>query len=138
MNWTERGRRGGSEDIGPDVELASALGSVDPESWDPSYWMRFRMRVTRQAGAELARRRLMAELTVEDVLSGWARAIVPMAVLAAGIAAVILMRSGSTGAPEHVTVEELLTAGLGDETIPATLSNDDGTASMIAFAGETF
>lgn len=136
MNWTEQGRRG--DDLGPDVELTSALESVDPASWDPNYWMRFRARVLGRASAELARRRLMAELTVGDVLSGWARAIVPTAILAAAVAALILMRSASVAVPDRATVEDLLVAGIQDQTIPAALSSDDGGASMVAFAGESF
>ncbi len=138
MSWTEWWRRGGSDEVGPDVDVASALESVDPESRDPNYWMRFGARVMRRAGTELARRRRMADLTVGDVLSGWARAILPTAILAAAVAALILMRTASVAAPVQTTVEDLLVAGLEDETIPATLSRDDGPVSMVAFAGERF
>jgi hypothetical protein len=80
----------------------------------------------------------MADLTVGDVLSAWARAIVPTAILAAAVAAMILVRTASTNVAERATVEDLLVAGIEDQTIPATLSGDDDGPSMVAFAGETF
>lgn len=139
MSWrTEQGRRGGSDELGRDPELSSALKSVDPASRDPNYWMRFHRNVMSRAGAELSRRRLMAELTMGDVLSSWARAIVPTALLAAAVAALVLARTMSVQAPARATVEDLLVAGLGDQSIPAALSSDAESGPAVAFAGESF
>ena len=123
---------------GQDVELGSYLRFVDPASSDPNYWLRFQSWVLKSAGPELARRRLMADLTVGDVIMGWSRTLVPAAMLAAALAGLFAMRSGTTAAaPVAVGVEELLVVGIEDETIPVTLDNDE-TATAVAFAGERF
>jgi hypothetical protein len=122
-----------------DLELAAFLEGVDPASFDPNYWLRFQSWVLKGAAPELARRRLMAHLTVSEVLTGWARAVVPAAVAAAMMAGVFLLRSDEPVAV-HVapaSVEELLLAGMGDETFPATLHSEEA-ASAIAFASERF
>ncbi|NJD17748.1 MAG: hypothetical protein FIA95_00460 [Gemmatimonadetes bacterium] len=127
--------------LGPDDEeardprVASALGPLDPASQDPGYWVRFQSRVMQNVGPELARRRLMADFTVGDVLTGWARALVPTAVLAAAVAALVLLRQ--TPAAPPATVEELLTAGVAAQTIPAALEAGEAAAS-VTFAAERF
>ncbi len=52
-----------TEGLNQEDELAQALGLLDPAQQDPSYWVRFRSWVVSNAGAELARRRLVRELT---------------------------------------------------------------------------
>jgi hypothetical protein len=118
-----------------DLKIAPALESLDPASWDATFWMRFQSRVMQGAGPELARRRLMADLTVADVLTGWARALVPTAVLAAAVAALVLMRPAPAALP--ATVEDLLTAGIETQTIPEVLDEGEAAAS-VAFATERF
>ncbi|HSW28031.1 MAG TPA: hypothetical protein VLH75_00940 [Longimicrobiales bacterium] len=132
-NWTTPG--GADDDEARDVGVASALGFLDPASRDPGFWMRFQARVLQGAAPELARRRLMADLTVGDVLTGWARALVPTAVLAAAVAALVLIRL--TPAPLPATVEDLLTAGIQTRTIPEALHESEAAAS-VAFATERF
>ena len=118
-----------------DLEIGSALEFLDPASRDPSFWMRFQSRVMQGAGPELARRRLMADLTVGDVLTGWARALVPTAVLAAAVAVLVLMRPAPAVLP--ASVEDLLTAGIETQTIPEALDESEAAAS-VAFAVERF
>lgn len=130
---------GGSDELGRDLELASALEFIDPAAGDPNYWLRFQSWVMARAGHELARRRMMADLTIGEVLSGWARAVVPVAMVAAVVAAFVLLRPTPVTAPARVTVEDLLVAGLDDEAFPATLTRDDeAAAEAVAFAGERF
>ena len=118
-----------------DLVIGSALESLDPASRDPGFWMRFQSRVMQGAGPELARRRLMADLTVGDVLTGWARALVPTAVLAAAVAALVLMRPAPAALP--ATLEDVLTAGIETQTIPEVLDQGEAAAS-VAFAAERF
>ena len=118
-----------------DPEIGSALESWDPASADPGYWLRFRARVLQACTPELARRRLMADLTVGDVLSGWARALVPTAMLAAAVAALVLIRLTPRAVP--VTVEDLLVADIGTQTIPEALAESEAAAS-VAFVAERF
>ena len=122
-----------------DLEVAALLEWVDPASADPNYWLRFQSWVLKGAAPELARRRLMTNLTVGDVLVGWSRAVIPPAVAAAAIAAFILTHPLQTGGElaSAASVEELLVAGMGYEPIPATLVNEEA-ASTVAFAEETF
>jgi hypothetical protein len=124
---------------GQDLELASHLRFADPASGDANYWLRFQSWVLENAAPELARRRLMADLTVGDLLAAWARTLVPAAMLAAALAGLIVARSAvaSRPAPLAVGVEELLVSGIEDETIPVTLRNDE-SATAVAFAGDRF
>ncbi|MCG6987257.1 MAG: hypothetical protein LJF06_03575 [Gemmatimonadetes bacterium] len=126
-----------TDELGRDMAVAELLGPLSPEVDDPSYWMRFKTRVMRGASGELARRRLMADVTVGDVLVSWARAVVPTAVLAAALAGLMLMRAHVAPAATPARVEELLVAGMESETIPATLSRSE-TETQIAFASERF
>jgi hypothetical protein len=128
----------GDAELGRDMELASALRFADPAADDPNYWLRFRAWVMKNAAAELARRRLMAELTMGDVVTSWARAVVPSALAAAVVAGLVLLRGSEVaGPPVPVGVEELLVVGLDEEAIPSVLAADEATA-FVAFAAERF
>lgn len=129
----------GDDEVGRDLEVAAFLRSADPASADANYWLRFQSWVLKNAAPELARRRLMSDLTMGDVLMGWARAVVPTAVAASLLAGVLLLRPAGEG-QQHATaasVEDLLVAGMEDETIPATLVQGEAEASL-AFASERF
>lgn len=115
-----------------DAELTEALSSLDPASVDPNYWFRFHGQVMAGADSELARRRMMAKLTVGDVLASWSRTLVPTAMLAAAVAALILIRTGSLEGP--VTADGLLTS---DEVVPVMLPQEAHTA-FASFAAEIF
>lgn len=123
-----------TDEFGRDIELARALAVIDPESRDPNYWLRFRGWVLNGASRELARRRMMAELTVGDVVGSWARALVPSALLAAVLAAVVLWR---TGTPLPVSVEELLVSEIRGETIRV-MASPARAAEAVTFAAEAF
>lgn len=128
----------GADELGRDIELASALQFVDPATDDPNYWLRFRAWVMESAASELARRRLMADLTMGDVVTSWARAVVPTALAAAVVAGLVLLRgTGITVTPVPVGVEELLVVDLEEEAIPSALAADEATA-FVAFAAERF
>jgi hypothetical protein len=135
MSWMWRTRGGSEGEEARDPGIGSALGSWDPASTDPGFWLRFQARVLQAAAPELARRRLMADLTVGDVLTGWARTLVPTAVLAAAVAALVLVRHAPQAAP--ASVEDLLTAGMETPTIPEALAESEAAAS-VAFAAERF
>lgn len=135
IDWLTSGEAA-SDDLGRDMELAEALESLDPALADPNYWLRFRGWVTSGAARELARRRLMAQLTVGDVLTSWARTVVPTAVLAAALAGLLLLRSEAPPSP-LVGVEELLVTEIPSETVPVLLT-PEGTEGVVAFAAEIF
>jgi hypothetical protein len=128
---------GRTDEMGRDMELADVLKRLAPEHADPNYWMRFREWVVSEAAGELARRRLVAHLTVSDVMSSWARALLPTAALAAALAGIILMRGPEDHLQQMVSVEELLVSDLEGETIPATLGPDT-SGPAITFASEIF
>jgi hypothetical protein len=128
----------GTDELGRDMELASALQFVDPATDDANYWLRFRAWVMKSAATELARRRLVAELTMGDVVTSWARAVVPTALAAAVVAGLVLLRGAEVvGPPVPVGVEELLVVDLEEEAIPSALAADEATA-FVAFAAERF
>jgi hypothetical protein len=120
--------------LGRDRELAEALFHLDPESQDPRYWLRFRTWVMNGATLELARRRRLAQMTVGDVVHSWARALVPTALLAAALAAILLWRVGSM---PPMTVEELLISEIQGETIPM-MASPARSFEAVTFASEAF
>ncbi|MEK6851948.1 MAG: CBS domain-containing protein [Candidatus Thermoplasmatota archaeon] len=69
MSRTWRNPMGPGDEEGRDMELASILVVVDPAKADPNYWLRFQSWVMEAAAPELARRRLMADLTVGEVMT---------------------------------------------------------------------
>ncbi len=99
---------------------------LDPGSGDPGFWERFHRRVMASAGPELARRRLTQDLTVFDVLRSWGRAVVPVALMAATLAGILLVQGDSAlqSAP-MMTVEEFLDASLGGDPMPGVLLSED-------------
>lgn len=138
-----QGDRVSSEGIDPRVR--QWLSSLDPAETDPAYWLRFQQSVMRRASRELARRRALADLTVTDVVSGWARTVVPSALLAAAAAAVFLLQPqptavAGTSTERVLQVEEVLAEGDG-QSIPAVLSDEALQGAMpsgVMFASEIF
>ena len=86
---------------------AAALEASDPAYADTNDWFRCRSWVMTGAARELARRRVMADLTVGDVLTSWARAVVPTAVLAAVMAGIMLMLASKLGPGLPFTRQEI-------------------------------
>ena len=126
-NWFNRGDHR-TDELGRDMELAGALESLDPASIDPNYWFRFHGRVMAGARTELARRRMTASLTVSDVLASWSRTVLPTAMLAAALAALMLVRTGSGALQAPLA---------GDEPVPVMLSNEAPVA-FASFTAEIF
>jgi hypothetical protein len=136
MNWLRRDISG-SDEPGRDMVVAEALESLDPASHDPNYWFRFHGRVMAGAESELARRRMLANLTVTDLMASWSRTVVPTAMLAAAVAALLLIRSG-TGSFQHaVGVEEFLLTDIPTESVPAMLETDAPMSATI-FTSDIF
>lgn len=117
-----------------DTGLTEALGSLDPASVDPNYWFRFHGQVMAGADRELARRRMMTRLTVGDVLASWSRTLVPTALLAAAVATLILIRTGSGSLESPASADGLLAS---DEVVPVLLPHEAHTA-FASFAAEIF
>lgn len=136
INWLrEQGL--GSEIVNQDAEIAEALARLDPAAADPNYWFRFRGWVMTSAAGELARRRIMAQLTVGDVLQSWARTLVPTAVLAAAVAGMLLVRAAPAQDGQPIRLEELLVTEIRAETHPVLLVPDE-FEGVILFASESF
>ena len=110
------------------------LRALDPAHDRPGYWERFRAEIVERAAFELARRRDRARESVELVLSGWSRSLVPVAVAAAVIAAIMLgsesARDAGSGAP--LVLEDVLATDLGDEVLQ-TVIDGEAHASTVAF-----
>ena len=110
------------------------LRALDPAHDRPGYWERFRAEIMERAAFELARRRELARESVELVLSGWSRSLVPVAVAAALIAA-IMLGSENTQGPGPGTplvLEEVLATDLGDEVLQTVIAGE-AHASTVAF-----
>lgn len=123
---------GHTDELGRDMALAERLAVLDPAAEDPNYWYRFRTSVMKDAARSLAQRRLIAELTVADVVASWGRAIVPTAALAAALAGIMLMRAAS------VEVAPVTPASIAEsEPVPVTLA-PSAAAAFVAMQPETF
>lgn len=131
MRHTHDERPNGAEDR--DSTMEALLARLDPAASRPRYWQEFHANVLDAVRFELARRRRQADLTVAGIVTSWARTVVPSAVVAAAAAAVILL---VIPAPPNtpvvdVGVEELLSAGLEDEAIPAELEDPGLTFASV-------
>jgi hypothetical protein len=126
-----------NDDLGPDVELAEAFAHFNPEHQSPNYWIHFRRWILENAATELARRRLIHELTVGEVITSWARTVVPVALLAAVLAGLLLSRNQLAVPVRPIGIEELLVSGVEGQTIPAALAPSE-TSGAVAFASEVF
>lgn len=104
--------RNGSHDPEGDAWVQRALAPLDPAGRDPRYWFEFHRGVMLSAGAELARRRRAAEVTVSDVVFSWSRALVPAAAVAS-LVAFFLLEPAAVEAPAPIRLEEILWEGAG-------------------------
>lgn len=128
---------GQSDELGRDMVVAERLAVLDPASEDPNYWLRFRAGVMGDAARALAQRRLIADLTVADVLTSWGRAIVPAA-LAAAMGGIMLLRAGSVEVtPQQVEVVELFPVPVAVMEVPTLLSPDQAVG-FAALGPEAF
>lgn len=112
-----------------DPRLRRFLGALDPAAADEGYWPRFHQAVLRRSAGELARRRALADLSVTELVSSWARAVVPTALLAAAVAGLLLLDlpSATPWDPASETilgVEDVLNDGAEGQSIPAVLSDE--------------
>jgi hypothetical protein len=87
-----------------------------------------------RADVELLRRRLSAEVGFADLLQSWSRPVIRAAAIAAAIAGMLFLRGRPT--PEW-GVEEALTVGLEDRTLPQLMEQSEG-ADPFLFVEVTF
>lgn len=85
------------------------LESLDPGSREPGFWLRFHSRVMADAQAELARRRMTGDLSIADVVFAWRKALVPMTLLAAAMAGILLFGHQQPNPVQMVALEDVLT-----------------------------
>ena len=128
-------------DIGPGRGSEQRpLEALDPEGVDPGYWARLHRRILETAAPELARRRRLRDATLDEVMSSWARTVVPTALLAAALAGLLLLQDASPEPARSASadVEEALLEGLEGSGFSAVASSGNGEPSAVIFAGESF
>jgi len=131
MTYDDGKGRVDSSDRDPGFEELVAV--LDPATTRSGYWQTFHRGVVEAGRFELARRRRLADLTVAGTVTSWARTVVPSAFVAAAAAAVILLVVPAPSQREvEVGIEELLSAGLDGEPVPAEL--DEDPVSGLTFA----
>ncbi len=126
-----------TEPLDVDMEIHGALRTFDPALNDPGYWSRFGDVVLAGAAQELGRRRALASMTVSEVLVGWARTLVPTALLAAAVAGLVLMKGTAPAGPMPLGIEELLVSELEGLTIPQ-ISSPDAPGNPLTLTAEIF
>jgi anti-sigma factor RsiW len=117
-----------------DLEERLPLESLDPASKDPGFWLRFHGRVMGDAESELARRRMMGEISVADVVFAWRRALVPMVLLAAAMAGILILGHEPPQEVQVVALEEVFSQDFEVRPMTAALSGEGGVQSGL-FAG---
>ncbi len=118
-----KGRLGPHGGYGPTGE-GDDLAVLDPGLEDPGYWPRFLSTVMVRASDELSRRRLRAESGVTDLLQSWSGTVIRAALVAALVAGVLLLRDRPAAT---LGVEEALTVGLEDRTLPDLMAQPEGS-----------
>lgn len=88
------------------------LESLDPGHRDPGFWIRFHHRVMAGAQEELARRRMAGGLSMAEVVFSWRKTLVPLALIAAAIAGLLLLGPAPEEPVQVVALEEVLTEDL--------------------------
>ena len=122
-----------------DSEKRVPLEFLDPGSRDPGFWLRFHRRVMREAEVELARRTMAGDPSVADVLFAWRRALVPLALLAAAMAGVLILGHEPQPPVQLVALEEVLAEDLNLLPIRSVLSGEGGSPeALFAVAEEGF
>lgn len=116
------------------------LRALDPERFEPGYWARLHRRIVQAAAPELARRRALRDVTLDEVMFSWARTVVPTALLAAAVAGLILLQDARPEPPASVSadVEEALLEGLEDSGFSAVASGRADDPNALMFAVESF
>ncbi len=116
------------------------LRALDPERIEPGYWARFQRRILEAAGPELARRRSLRDVTLDEVMFSWARTVVPTALLAAAVAGLVLLQDARPEPTGSVSadVEEALLEGLEDSGFSAVASGRGDDPNAVMFAVESF
>jgi hypothetical protein len=115
------------------------LEPLDPGFRDPGFWVRFHTRVMRLAEGELGRRRMTNEVSVVEVMFAWRKALVPMTLMAAALAGLLLVQEDPESSLSPVPVEEVLIGGLDGDPIPVVLAAEtDLFESAILVSGEGF
>lgn len=109
------------------------LETLDPGSKDPGFWLRFHSRVMHGAQAELARRRMTDELSIADVVFAWRKALVPITLLAAAMAGILLFGHQQRPPVQMVALEEIFTEDLNLFDQSGVLS-PEGVAQLGIFA----
>ncbi len=118
-----KGRFGPRGHYGPTGE-GDDLAVLDPGLDDPGYWSRFLSVVMVRASDELSRRRLQADSGVTDLLQSWSGTVIRAALVAALVAGVLLLRDRPA---VTLGVEEALTLGLEDRTLPDLMAQPEGS-----------
>jgi hypothetical protein len=89
-----------------------SLEPLDPGHRDPGFWIRFHQRVMADAQKELARRRMAGGLSVVEVVFSWRKTVVPLALMAAALAGLLLLGPAREEPAQVVALEEVLTEDL--------------------------
>ena len=112
------------------------LRVLNPAHDSPGYWERFRAEIMERAAFELARRRDRARESVELVLSGWSRSLIPVALAAAVIAAIMVgseaVRDSDPGAP--LVLEDVLASDFSDEVLETAITGEAHSSSVAFMA----
>ena len=126
-----------AERLDVDMTIHGALRVFDPGLNDPGYWSRFGNAVLAGAAPELGRRSALASMTVSEVLVGWARTLVPTALVAAAVAGLVLMKGAAPAGPGPLGIEEMLVSELEGLTIPQ-ISSPDAPGNPLMLTAEIF
>ncbi len=124
-----------------DIDERLELEALDPGRGDPGFWIRFHSRVLAQAQGELERRRMAQESGIADTVFAWRGILVPLTLMAAALAGILLVDWGSPVEDRSpaVALEEFLTEDLNLFSASGIFSQEGGVSEAVfAVAEEGF
>ena len=119
-----------------DMDDRLELGSLDPASEDPGFWIRVHGRVMASAKEELYRRQVTGHWTIAEVVFQWRKTLVPVTLLAATLAGIFVVAHEEPMAPlQTIALEEALVEGLVGEPIPSVLERTAELDELLFLTG---
>jgi hypothetical protein len=116
------------------------MAAIDPARDQPEYWTEFHDQVMNRCQGLLELRRAAARPSISATLNSWRSTLVPAALAAAALAALLLWqpRAGGEGSARLVELDEWLMDGVEVEADAAFFGSLEPSAGLVVFAAESF
>lgn len=116
------------------------MTAIDPAQDHPEYWADFHERVMDRCEGLLELRRVASRPSISATLSSWRSTLVPAALAAAALAALLLWQPqvGAESSTRLVELDEWLMDGVDVDADAAFFATLEPSAGLVTFAAESF